>query len=425
MNMNETVDEQIKDQIWKSLAKTSTGQVINSPENYNIVFMSDPLLKGAFSTNLLTDRIDVVKPLGWYREDEHLTDVDIQYLMLYLDKTYSLSSEKKIEGAIKVAANENRYHPIQNYLNSLEWDGQKRVRSALHHFFGADISDYNEQALQLFMLGAAARVFEPGTKFEDMFCLVGPQGAGKSTFFRFLAIKDEWFTDDLRHLEDENVYRKLKGHWIIEMSEMIATVNAKNIEDIKSFLSRQKDTYKEPYAVHPKDYKRQCVFGGSSNTKDFLPLDRTGNRRFLPVLIHPEQADVHILKNEAASRAYINQMWAEIMVIYDQGDYKLTLGKDMEAYLITHQQDFMPEDMLATRILNYLNSYPGDKVCSLQLFHEALGHPVNEEPKQYEIRDINSIMNNCATGWRAFENPRHFPEPYRRQKGWERIDTND
>ena len=45
-------------------------------------------------------------------------------------------------------------------------------------------------------------------------------------------------------MDDDNVYRKMQGHWIIEMSEMMATVNAKSIEDIKSFISRQKETYK-------------------------------------------------------------------------------------------------------------------------------------------------------------------------------------
>ena len=90
------------------------------------------------------------------------------------------------------------------------------------------------------------------------------QGAGKSTFFRLLAVKDEWFSDDLRKLDDDNVYRKLQGHWIIEMSEMIATANAKSIEEIKSFLSRQKEAYKIPYETHPADrprdmYKRQFL----------------------------------------------------------------------------------------------------------------------------------------------------------------------
>ena len=100
------------------------------------------------------------------------------------------------------------------------------------------------------------------------------------------------------------------------MSEMIATANAKSIEEIKSFLSRQKETYKIPYETHPADRKRQCVFGGSSNTLDFLPLDRTGNRRFVPVMVYAERAEVHILENENQSREYIQQVWAEAMEIY-------------------------------------------------------------------------------------------------------------
>ena len=112
-------------------------------------------------------------------------------------------------------------------------------------------------------------------------------GAGKSTFFRLLAVRDEWFSDDLRKLDDDNVYRKLQGHWIIEMSEMMATANAKSIEEIKSFLSRQKEVYKIPYETHPADRPRQCVFGGTSNALDFLPLDRSGNRRFIPVMVYP------------------------------------------------------------------------------------------------------------------------------------------
>ena len=113
-----------------------------------------------------------------------------------------------------------------------------------------------------------------------------------SSFFRFLVGNDEWFSDDLRKLDDENVYRRMMGHWIIEMSEMIATGNAKNVEEIKSFLSRQKDTYKVPYDKFPADRPRQCVFAGTSNNLDFLPHDRSGNRRFLPIRIDLEKAEV-------------------------------------------------------------------------------------------------------------------------------------
>ena len=278
--------------------------------------------------------------------------------------------------------------------------------------------------MRLFLLGAISRAFRPGCKFEIMLCLVGGQGAGKSSFFRLLAVQDDWFSDDLKKLDDENVYRKMQGHWLIEMSEMIATANAKSIEEIKSFLSRQKETYKVPYETHPADRKRQCVFCGTSNTLDFLPLDRTGNRRFVPVMVHPELAEIHILDDEPAARAYLIQVWAEAMEIYRSGNFKLRFSPAMNEYLKVHQRDFMPEDTKAGQIIEYLEKCSDNMVCSKQLFREALGHSF-DEPKQWEIREINDIMNNSVTGWRAFSNPRYFRSPYGRQKGWERIQPDN
>ena len=400
------------------LESTEKGGVRNSIRNCLTVFQNDPLLSGAIAKNLLTERTDIIKPIGYHHTGTAITDTDMNYLLLYLEETYGLTSEKKIAAAIGIIANENGYHPIRDYLNGLSWDGTERIRTCLHHFLGADSDQYTYEALRLFLLGAIHRAFHPGCKFEVMLCLVGGQGAGKSTFFRLLAVKDEWFSDDLRKLDDDNVYRKLQGHWIIEMSEMIATANAKSIEEIKSFLSRQKEVYKIPYETHPEDRLRQCVFGGTSNALDFLPLDRSGNRRFLPVMVYPEQAEVHILDDEAASRAYMEQLWAEAMTIYRSGDFKLSFSTEMVRYLKEHQRDFMPEDTKAGMIQAYLDRYTGSMVCSKQLFREALNHPF-DEPKQWEIREVNDIMNHCVTGWHYFSNPRMFPE-YGRQKGWER-----
>ena len=401
------------------LDTTEKGGVRNSIKNCLTVFQHDPLLSSAIAYNLLTDRTDVVKPIGYDRSPSaSMTDTDMKYIRLYLEENYDLTSEKKIIDAADLAAHQNSYHPVQDYLNSLTWDGTERIRFCLHHFLGAEADEYTFQALRLFLLGAIHRAFRPGCKFEVMLCLVGGQGAGKSTFFRLLAGKDEWFSDDLRKLDDENVYRKLQGHWIIEMSEMIATANAKSIEEIKSFLSRQKEVYKIPYETHPADRLRQCVFSGTSNAMDFLPLDRSGNRRFLPVQVCPEQAEVHILEDEAASRVYLQQVWAEAMTIYRAGGWKLTFSPEMVRYLKEHQKDFMPEDTKAGMIQAFLDSYAGDTVCSKQLYKEALNHAF-DEPKQWEIREINEIMNQCVTDWTYFSNPRSFAG-YGRQKGWKR-----
>ena len=325
------------------LDTTEKGGVRNSIRNCLTVFQYDPLLSGALAYNLLTDRTDLVKPIGCQRPPgTSMTDTDMKYIRLYLEETYGLTSERKIADAADLAAHQNSYHPVRDYLNGLVWDGTERIRFCLRHFLGAAADTYTCEALKLFLLGAIHRAYRPGCKFEVMLCLVGGQGAGKSTFFRLLAVRDEWFSDDLRRLDDDNVYRKLQGHWIIEMSEMIATANAKSIEEIKSFLSRQKEVYKIPYETHPADRPRQCVFGGTSNALDFLPLDRSGNRRFLPVLVNPEQAEVHILEDEAASRAYISQLWAEAMVLYRAGRWKLTFSPELVRYLKDHQRDFMP-----------------------------------------------------------------------------------
>ena len=408
------------EQVKELLEQTEKGKVSNAATNYKRVLQLDPLLRGAIRKNLLTERVDIVKPLGWYRDGPTLTDVDIKYLLLYLEENYGLGNEKKIQDTVMVIANENRYHPVRDFLNSLQWDGTERIRFCLHRFLGAETDDYTYEAMRLFLLGAISRAFRPGCKFEIMLCLVGGQGAGNSTFFPLLTVNDDWFSDDLKKLDDENVYRKMQGHWLIEMSEMIATANAKSIEEIKSFLSRQKETYKVPYETHPADRKRQCVFCGTSNTLDFLPLDRTGNRRFVPVMVHPELAEIHILENEAASRDYLIQVWAEAMEIYRSGNLSLRFSPAMNEYLKIHQRDFMPEDTKAGQIIEYLETCPDNMVCSKQLFREALGRSF-DEPKQWEIREINDIMNNSISGWRAFSNPRYFRSPYGRQKGWERI----
>ena len=288
----------------------------------------------------------------------------------------------------------------------------------LYHFLGADRNVYVYEAMKVLLLGAISRVFRPGTKFEYMLILVGGQGAGKSTFFRFLAMNDSWFTDDLKKLDDENVFRKMQGHLIIELSEMIATASARSIEDIKSFISRQSDIYKVPYETQPKDRPRQCVFGGTSNAMDTLPLDRTGNRRFMPVMVYPERAKCHILENEELSRKYIEQVWAEAMEIYRSGEFRLMLSRKSAEYLKDYQKQFMPEDADAGMILAFLDNFKGDRVCSKMLWKEALHR--DYEPKRIELKQICDIMNNSVTDWIMSDGAMHFGV-YGKQRGWVRA----
>ena len=406
------------EEVHDMLEVSEKGNVKQKIHNCMIVLKNDPILQKAICRDELTGRVDIRKEMPWKRRGKHITDTDINNLKLYLEEKYELTSERVITTSLDIIANENSYHPIQNYLESLEWDGINRISNLLPHFLGAERNVYTEGVMKMHMLAAISRVYEPGIKYDIMLCLVGGQGAGKSTFFRFLALKDEWFTDDLDRLEDDNIYRKLQGHWIIEMGEMSATVNAKSLEKTKSFLSRQKETYKIPYETHPEDRPRQCVFCGTSNDLNFLPLDRTGNRRFAPVLIDADKAETHPMEDETESRKYIEQAWAEAMVLYKEGNVLLNYTAEMEEQVKQLQRAFMPEDTNAGVIQEFLDSYEDDYVCTRILFYDALQRI--GEMKQWESKEISNIMNNAITGWEMHGTHR-FGGEHGTQRSWKRV----
>ena len=152
-----------RNDIRASLVKTEKGHISNCLANFVRTLQEDPVLKGAICLNLLTERVDMLGDLGWPRSDSSaITDTDLHYLALHLEKHYGLSSEKKLRSAVDIVANENRYHPIRDKLNSLTWDGMPRIRNCLHHFLGAAEDDYTQALMQHFLLGAIRRIFHPG-----------------------------------------------------------------------------------------------------------------------------------------------------------------------------------------------------------------------------------------------------------------------
>ena len=123
------------------LAKHSNGEIQRTIQNCITILQNDHVLADAIRLNLLSERIDIVKPVGWPRSGKTLNDTDMKYILRRMEK-YGISSEKKIESAIRIVANENRYHPIRDYLNGLQWDGTERIAHVLHHFLGAADDEY-------------------------------------------------------------------------------------------------------------------------------------------------------------------------------------------------------------------------------------------------------------------------------------------
>ena len=86
---------QTPEEIRETLEGTQKGGVKNSIRNCLTVFQRDPLFRGALRLNLLTEQIDIVKPLGWERTSTTLTDMDMNYLLLYLEENYGVQINRK------------------------------------------------------------------------------------------------------------------------------------------------------------------------------------------------------------------------------------------------------------------------------------------------------------------------------------------
>ena len=417
-----TNDEDPANWMGKLAVNTQTGLPKSTIDNVWIILEHDPLLKGKFALNQFAGRGEVLGALPWDSRTERRfwDDNDNQGLYWYMERYHHITGNGKIDGALSLHSTAHAFNEIQDYLKGLVWDGMPRLDTLFIDYLGAADTPYTRAVTRKAFTAAVTRAMVPGTKYDTMLILSGPQGLGKSTLLDKMS--RGWFNDSIRTFEGKEASELLQGVWLVEIAELDA-FRRTDIARIKQFLSLRADRFRAAYGRHVKELPRCCVFFGTTNTSDYLQ-DRTGNRRFVPVMVHPELAEIHILDDEPAARAYLIQVWAEAMEIYRSGNFKLRFSPAMNEYLKVHQRDFMPEDTKAGQIIEYLEKCSDNMVCSKQLFREALGHSF-DEPKQWEIREINDIMNNSVTGWRAFSNPRYFRSPYGRQKGWERIQPDN
>jgi hypothetical protein len=205
--------------------------------------------------------------------------------------------------AVQTLANHHCFHPVLDYLDSLKWDGERRIDNWLQTYAGAEDNEYVHAVGALVLVAAVRRVRQPGCKFDEILVLENPeQGNNRSSALQLLAVKREWFSDNLPlGLSAKETIEALSGHWIVEASELHGMRNS-DIDKVKAFASRDTDRARLAYDRAPTAAPRQCVIIGTTNNDKYL-RDRTGNRRFWPVRVG--RIDLELLKRDR------DQLWAE------------------------------------------------------------------------------------------------------------------
>jgi predicted P-loop ATPase/5S rRNA maturation endonuclease (ribonuclease M5) len=259
----------------RSLAVNKSNEPLPTLENALICLRNDSTLKDRLSFDQMRRAPMINNSPPQPIEDTDITDIQ-EYMQITGIKRISGDTVRQ---AVVGYCSDRPYHPVQTYLNALEWDGVDR---SLARYLGAKCDDYNNTICHLFLISMVARIFEPGCKVDYMLVLEGPQGVLKSTACRVL-FSNDYFSDNLPDITTgKDAQQHLRGKWGIEIAELHA-FNRADSHLLKQFVSRQHERYRPPYGHMEVLEPRQCVFIGTTNKEAYLK-DETGGRRFWPVI---------------------------------------------------------------------------------------------------------------------------------------------
>lgn len=322
------------------------------------------ILQNAVSFALLRRDVFALKeffgadtPWGKKKGDERSgSNADELQVKTWLLKEYNVEmSLNTLKEAMDAICGENEFHPVKDYLASIEWDGVERVEKAFKKYLGAVMPEpYLSDVSRKFFIAMMARIFQPGCKFDHIVVLEGAQGIGKSSFGRIL-VGDKWFLDSLPSLEDKDAALALHGNWLIEMSELTSIYRAKN-ESVKAFVSRQVDKFRPPYGYRTAEFPRKSVFYGTTNDANYL-TDSTGNRRYWPVLVR--QCDFGALIRDR------EQLLAEAHYLYETEREKLYLEGKAKEQAVEIQESRRIEDegdSMEAILKKHFDTPPGEQV---------------------------------------------------------------
>ena len=338
----------IKNKLYKNKDK----KVIGSIHNLNKIFNEDENLNNLFGIDERTGSLILLKTPPWRtnrREIDKTFDLkkDLGIVHMYVNYFYGFDNRSKLADFITISATERYVHPIQLYLDDLKWDGVERLERLFIDYIHAEDNWFNRSITKKTLIGAVAKIYNPGHSHDTTIIFSGKQGCGKSLILKKLG--QDWFNDSMENFKGDETYFKMAKSWIIELAELTAYNNS-DMARLKQVLTATTDTFRNKYASESTGHIRDCVFFGTTNEETFL-LDETGNRRFIPMRVGLDsnsKLNIHDLTEDV-----VNQVWAEAKYYFLINETN-HLNEQEKHYLKEIQKQFTAIDELEEEIAKYL-----------------------------------------------------------------------
>lgn len=217
----------------------------------------------------------------------------------------------RMQDAMLVNANHNSYHPIKEYLATLEHDGKDHIQNFVDNYL-EETTGFGAIAFKRWLVGAVAKVFDN----EQNFMLVwdGGQDVGKSTLARWLCPLTTYYIEGQINPDDKDCSLRLCTKWVWEVPEVDATTKRADVAALKDFITKQEVTVRRAYGKYDMVKPALASLIGTINSDGagFL-RDKTGNRRF--VTIYLKSIDFAYTKEVDPAR-----LWAQAVQMWRDGE---------------------------------------------------------------------------------------------------------
>lgn len=360
--------------------------------NTQLFLQNLPEFKGRLAVNLFSMDTIWKQPAKWHKGragefDRVLDDDDLIRIRESLNGAGYDPSPNHILEACRAVSLRNEYHPVKEYLNNLpEWDRKERLKNFFVEFCGTDKSAYIEQVGIKIFTAIVARVYDPGCKFDYLPIIIGTQGLGKSTMLEAIAIKPQWYTDNLGSIENKDVILRMRSKLIVENAEL-TMFDKTDVNSVKAFLSRRVDRDRLPYDRLPRDLPRQCIIFATTNKDRFLQ-DETGNRRMWPIEVKKI--------NLAGIKTILPHLYAEAIFRFRNKEELFLDDAEAEAIAKQVQEARYNQDDWVEKIAPWLEANNITKTTNVLIWEQCFGKDAFQLGFREQAR-IGKIMRKL--GW--------------------------
>lgn len=224
----------------------------------------------------------------------------------------------KINAYLLGLCDKYQFNPVKTWIESKPWDGTSRLKDFYETITARN--EYDPRAVELkeilmlrWVVSAIAAAYSPsGFSAHGILVLQADQNLGKTYWFKKLVPAELGLIGDGKTLktDDKDSILSIIQLWLVELGELDATFRKSDIAQLKSFITRDRDNLRLPYAMRSADYPRRTVFFGSVNDPEFL-ADPTGNRRFWTIGCE---------KINYQHNIDMQQFWAEVATLHSKGE---------------------------------------------------------------------------------------------------------